>query len=215
MSADIDIIATMLGAARPVAVYAHKSRNVAFQAYPCSRFGFPLSLSEFKRAGGNNYRAFYAATIGKFPGRIPVAMLFGIVLGHDEALIYDRFGIAVQLSSSKNKVIRKKLRVVTSLASMHSMFNDLPVTPLAPISGKIITCPACASQPIEIGSFLDDWKRSGCSYIQIPLCASCNSMVSGHEWLGTALCRNCGIRVKEDAMKCKLCGEYPFAANLR
>lgn len=214
MPADIDIVATTLGAARHVPVLSHGGRNTAFHAYPSSRFGFPLSLAEFKMADGNHYRASYAATIGKFPGRTPVAMLFGIVVGREEALIYDRFGLAAHINSSKNKVIRKKLRVVTTLGELRAALNGLPVTPLAPISGKVITCPACSSQPVRLKSLLDKWTHSGRSYIQMPLCESCAAMVSGRQWLGTALCRNCGTRVKEDAAECRLCGKYPFAAKV-
>jgi ribosomal protein L40E len=214
MPVDIDIVATTLGAARPVAILGHGGRSTAFHAYPSSRFGFPLSLSEFKMAGGNHYRASYAATIGKFPGRTPVAMLYGIVAGHDEALIYDRFGLAAHLNSGKTKVIRKKLRVAISLVDLGAALNCLPLTPLGPISGKTVTCPACTSERVRLKSFLDGWKRSGRSYIQMPLCESCASMVSGRQWLGTAVCQSCGTRVREDAHKCKLCGEYPFAAKV-
>ena len=214
MPVDIGIVTTTLGSTRHVAIHDHKSRGIAFHAFPCTRFGFPLSLAEFKKTNGDHYSAFYAATEGRFPGQTPTAMLFGIVLGHDEALLYDRFGLAAQMTSGKPKVIRKKIRIMASLGEIQAVFSDLPAEPLDPISGKTITCPACSARPIELMSFLDEWKRSGCSYIQMILCKECADMVSGREWLGSVLCRNCGSRVKESATTCNLCGKYPFAANL-
>jgi hypothetical protein len=56
MPAEIDIVATSHGLARPVAVLGHGGRNVTFHSYPSSRFGFPLSLAEFEKAAGTIQR---------------------------------------------------------------------------------------------------------------------------------------------------------------
>jgi len=213
MDGNMDIVATALGAARPVAISDHKARDVAFHAFPCTRFGSPLSLAEFKETDGESCLAFYAATIGRFRGPTPTAMVFGIVAGHDEALIYDRFGLAARLTSGKPVVIRKKIRVVASLDRIKELLSDSLNVVLDPISGKVVTCPACVTHPVGIRSFLDGWERSGSSYLRMILCEKCKAMVSGREWQGSVLCANCGSRVKEDADTCKLCGEYPFSAN--
>ena len=214
MFTGIDIVATKLGAARPVAILDNSGHKIAFYIYPRSRFGFPLSLAEYKKSDGRHYRAFYSSTIGKFPGRNPSAMVFGIVAGDTEALIYDRFGLAAHLTSAKPRVIRKKLRISASHSEINDAISSNALTPLAPISGKVVVCPACESQPVRLKSFLEEWKRAGRTYIQMPLCHNCASMVSAREWLGSVLCRNCGSRTKENADTCSFCGKYPHVVNM-
>lgn len=212
MLTGIDIVATKLGAARPVALLDHNTQEPAFGAYPSSRFGFPLTAAEYKETQENPYCAFYAATIARFPGRNPTAMLFGVVAGRDETLIYDRFGLAAHLTAGRSKVNRNKTRVSASQGEIRAAFSGSILTPLAGISGKTVTCPACGSQPVRLKSFLDGWKHSGRRYIQMLLCDACKSMVTGREWLGSVICRNCGTRVSEKSEKCNLCGEYPLPA---
>jgi len=213
MTIAIDIIATTLGAARPATVLGHASTKTIFQAYLCSRFGFPLSVAEFEKNDGNNNIAFYAATIGKFPGRNPTSMVFGIVAGQEEVLVYDIFGLVALITPKKTKVIRKKMRVAASFDAIRDASLLMAATPLAPVSGRVAACPACGEQAVKLKTFLDNWKQSGRLYVQMPLCRNCASMTSGREWMGSVLCRNCGSRVKEGKDKCQLCGEYPLPAH--
>jgi RNA polymerase subunit RPABC4/transcription elongation factor Spt4 len=212
MLTGIDIVATRLGAARPAAVLDHNTQKTAFHAYPSSRFGFPLTAAQYKETEANPYCAFYAATIARFPGRNPTAMLFGIVAGRDETLIYDRFGLAAHLTAGRSKVNRTKTRVTASHGEIRAALSGSTLTPLAAVSGKTVTCPACGAQPVRLKSFLNNWNRSGRRFMQMLLCDTCLSMVTGREWLGSIVCRNCGTRVSENSEKCIFCGEYPLPA---
>jgi hypothetical protein len=210
----IDILATRLGAARPVSVFTHGRDEVVFDAYPCGPFGFPLTPREFEEAAGDCSMAFFSATIGRFPGRTPSSILFGVVVSDERVLIYDRFGLAARVTAEASKLIRKKLRLTASAAQIISAAKNALITPLAPISGRMVTCPACRENPVNLKSYLDKWSKSKCSYMQMLLCSKCEAMVSGREWLGSTLCRNCGSRVSEKEELCPLCGEYPLLAGL-
>jgi len=212
MLTSLDIVATKLGAARPAPVLDHNTQNPAFNAYPSSRFGFPLTAAEYKKTQENPYCAFYAPTIAKFAGRNPTAMLFGVVVGPDETLVYDRFGLAAHLRAGKSKVNRSKTRLSASHTQIRDALSGTQLSPLAAIAGKTVTCPACGSQPVRLKTFLDSWQRSGRQYMEMLLCDTCKSMVAGRDWLGSVVCRNCGTRVSEKSEKCKLCGEFPLPA---
>jgi hypothetical protein len=210
----IDILATKLGAARPVSIVARGSDTVAFDSYPCTDYGLPLSPREFQEAAGTCHMAFFAATVARFPGRTPSAMVFGMVAGREQVLVYDRFGLAARMTRKGNKLIRKKIRIVTSIDQIMSASENASVTPLGPISGRTVSCPACGENPVSLKSFLDKWNASRCSYMQMLLCSKCAAMVTGREWLGSMLCRNCGSRVSEASELCRFCGEYPLLAGL-